>query len=71
MCVTTLHCRPKPKICRLKPATCRPAQVRSRQGPVTYCHPEPPCVVTDITNGACVSLEIISWTLQEAIASRR
>ena len=48
MYVMPLHCCPKPKICRLKPATSCPAQVRSRQGPVTYSRPEPPYVVTDI-----------------------
>ena len=48
VCVAPLHCRPKPKICHLKPVTCRPAQVSSRHVPVTNCRPEPPCVVTDI-----------------------
>ena len=34
--------------CRPKPVNCRPAHVHSRPGPVTYCRPEPLCVVTDI-----------------------
>ena len=42
------HCRPKPKICHLKPVTCCPAQVSSRHVPVTNCRPEPACIVTDI-----------------------
>ena len=48
MYVIPLHCHPKPEICRLKAATSCPAQVRSRQGPVTYSRQNPPCVVTDI-----------------------
>ena len=52
MCVSPLHCRPKPQICHLKPVTCRPAQVSSRHGPVTNCRPEPHCVVTDIPKRA-------------------
>ena len=48
MYVTHFNCGPKPKICRLKPVICRPAQEHSRHKPVMDCRQEPPCVVTDI-----------------------
>ena len=46
--VTPFNCRPKPKICHLKPVICRPAQEHSHHESAMYCRAEPPCVVTDI-----------------------
>ena len=58
MYVTPFNCRPKPKICRLKPVMCRPAQEHSRHQPVMDCRPEPLCVVTDIPKRDCVTSNI-------------
>ena len=61
VCVAPFNCRPKPKICHLKPVTCRPAQVSSRHRPVTNCRPEPPCVVTDIPKREAGPLKQNDW----------